>query len=184
MKELNKLVSSLEARFDRWEHLKKYGGQDPNWEDGYSMNLVRNHIINYKKQIEEYCEEKEIEIPDIYYRETPQKTDNKYMARADEIRKNAKIALSKYKDCKDYKYLLEAINKLSKKQIEQTLINNVIGYCRGLESFIAKDNLVAMRRHEHYKRYLESFKNCRNRVENILKEKPKQGQVSLFELLI
>lgn len=41
-----------------------------------------------------------------------------------------------------------------------------------------------MRRHESYERYIESFSNGRKRVEEILKEEPKEGQISLFEMMI
>lgn len=184
MKELKKLIQELEDSFKSWEHLKKYGGQDPFWEDGGNMNLVRNHIFNEKRRMQEYCEEKKLELPEIYYRKTPQQVDDEYMARADEIRKNANRALKEYKASKDYQYLLKAIYRLNKKQIEQTAINNVIGYCRGLEDYIKEDDLVAMRRYERYKRYLDSFENCRKRVEEILKEEPKEGQISLFEMMI
>jgi len=180
LKELKKLIKELEDSFNRWEHLKEYGGQDPFWEDGCNMNLVRNHIFNEKRRIKELCEKDELELPDIYYRETPPEVDQEYMARADEIRKNAKIALKEYKANEDYQYLLKAINMLNKRQIEQTAIDNVIGYCRGLEDYIKEDDLVAMRRHEGYERYLDSFKKCRERVE----EEPKEGQISLFEMMV
>ena len=39
--------------FARWEHLYTCGGQDPCWEDGYNLNLVRNHIIHDKRRLEE-----------------------------------------------------------------------------------------------------------------------------------
>lgn len=184
MKELKKLIQELEDSFNRWEHLRTYGGSDPFWGDGCNMNLVRNHIFNEKRRIQEYCEEKSLELPEIYYRETPQKVDDKYMARADEIRENANIALKEYKTNEDYQYLLKAINRLNKRQIDQTSIDNVIGYCRGLEDYIKEDDLVAMRRHEGYERYLDSFKNCRKRVEEILEEESKEGQISLFEMMI
>jgi len=73
---------------------------------------------------------------------------------------------------------------LNKRQIEQTSINYVIGYCKGLEQAIENDDLVTMRRHESYQRYIESFSDCRKRVEEILEEEPKEGQISLFEMMI
>lgn len=184
MEELKKLIQELEDRYNRWQYLKQHGGQDPFWEDGGNMNLVRNHIISEKRRIKELCNEKDLELPEIYYKETPPEVDNKYMARADEIRENAKIALKEYKANEDYQYLLKAINRLNKRQINQTSIDNVIGYCSNLESYIEDDNLVAMRRHEGYERYLDSFKNCRERVEEILEEEPKEGQISLFEMMV
>ena len=181
---MKKLVHKLEDRFDRWEHLKEHGGQDPFWADGCNMNLIKNHISHYKRQMKELCEDKSLELPEIYYRETPPEVDYNYMARSDEIRKNANRALREYKANTSYQYLLSSIHKLSKKQIEQTSINNVIGYCRGLESYIKNDSLVEMRRHERWESYLQSFWDCRKRVEEILEEdEPKEGQISMFDLI-
>lgn len=160
---LNELSKSLEERFDRWEHLKEYGGSDPFWEDGCNMNLVRNHISFSKREIKEMCDKEGSKLPEIYSRETPPEVDNNYMARANEIRKNAKLALEKYKTNEDYIYLSNTVHKLSKTQIERTSISNVIGYCTGLAMFIDKDDLVSMRRHRNYESYLKGFSECRKK---------------------
>lgn len=170
MKELKKLIKELEDSFNRWGYLKEFGGSDPFWEDGCNMNLVRNHILYYKNEMKELCNDKGLELPEIYYRATPEKIDDKYMARVDEIRKNANRALREYKASKDYQYLISIVDSLDKKQLEETYINNVIGYCRGLESYIENDDLVAMRRHERWEHYLQSFWDCRKRVEKILED--------------
>lgn len=171
------LEEELKERYEHWNYLKQHGGQDPFWEDGSNMNLVRNHIINIKRKMEE----KDTQL-ELFNKEIPPEVDNKYMARADEIRKNAKRALAEYKASKDYQYLLKAIGRLNDRQREQTSINYVVGYCRGLESYIKSDDLVAMRRHESYERYLKSFYECKKKVENVLKEKEKPGeQISIMD---
>lgn len=184
MKELKSLVEKLKGSFNRWEYLKIHGGQDPFWSDGCNMDLVRNHIFSYKRQIKELCEEKGLELPELYYRETPPEVDRNYMARPDEIRKNANRALREYRASKDYQYLTKTVIRLNKKQIEETSIKIVIGYCKGLEKFIKDDDLVAMRRHERWERYIQGFYDCRKRVERTLKEKPKKGQISMFEVTV
>lgn len=174
------LEEELKERYEHWEHLLKYGGQDPFWEDGCNMNLVRNHIINIKRKMNEQGIQSE-----LLDKEIPPEIDSKYMARADEIRKNAKKALQIYKANKDYQYLISVVDKLNKRQIEETCINNVIGYCRGLEQFIKNDNLVDMRRHERYEHYLQSFSDCRKRVVVIFKE-PKvfeRRQLSIMDFI-
>ncbi len=183
---INKLAQTLSDSFNRWEHLKECGGSDPFYEDGYNMNLVRNHISFRKREIKEMCDKEGSKLPEIYSRETPPEVDNNYMARADEIRQNAKLALEKYKTNEDYLYLSNMVHKLSKTQIERTSISNVIGYCTGLEMFIDKDDLVSMRRHRNYKSYLEGFSECRKRVEEILRDSPKEEpqkvrQMCLFD---
>lgn len=46
-------VAELKSEFDRWAHIKEFGTSDPFWSDGVNLNLVRNHILYYKKMIEE-----------------------------------------------------------------------------------------------------------------------------------
>jgi hypothetical protein len=182
------LDEQLKDRYSRWEHLYKYGGSDPNWSDGCNMNLIRNHIINIKKQMEESGQ-----FTNTYYRDLPPEVNRDYMARADEIRKNAKDSLKAYKNHTDYLFLLDAIKLLNKRQIEETCIDYVTGYVKGLEMFIERDNLIDMRRHEHPERYIESFVSCRKKVEQILGYKPKiiyfsdnkqlQGQMNIFDFI-
>ena len=162
------LDEQLKQEYDRWNRLYIYGGQDPFWSDGSSMCLIRNHIIYIKEQMEEAGQ-----LTDTYYQELPPEVDSDYMARADEIRENANKSLNIYKSHEDYLYLLNTIKFLNKRQIEDTCIRNVTGYCRGLEIYINNNDLVAMRRHEDPERYVKSFSECRKRVENILGEKPR-----------
>ena len=69
----------------------------------------------------------------------------------------------------------EHINFLTKKDIENTCVRNVIWYALGLEEAIKKDDLVTMRRHTWQldetsnisSTYLQSFKDCAERVRNI-----------------
>ena len=45
------------------------------------MNLTRNHILSYKREIREICEENSIPLPEEYYFPTPPEIDNNYMAK-------------------------------------------------------------------------------------------------------
>ena len=89
------LQENLQKDFQRWEYLNTHGGSDPLYEDGFNMNIVRNHIIYDKRKCQEELEEKD--YPKEYFRETPPQVDNYYMARMDEIRENAKSSLLVYK---------------------------------------------------------------------------------------
>ncbi|WP_167957950.1 hypothetical protein [Anaerosporobacter faecicola] len=179
-KEQKEAEKSLIDSFARWDYLMEYGGSDPNWEDGCNLNCVRNHIIYQKKNLEELEY-----FPDIYNRETPQEVDNKFMARADEIREHAKQSLIIYKRDRDYLYLVNNRHKVNKKDAEHIHIDNVIGYVTGLEMFIKQDNLLRMRLHEHPERYQESFKQCRIKMEKLIGEPKveKVGQLSIMDLL-
>ena len=89
------LQENLQKDFQRWEYLNTHGGSDPLYEDGFNMNIVRNHVIYDKRKCQEELEEKD--YPKEYFRETPPQVDNYYMARMDEIRENAKNSLLVYK---------------------------------------------------------------------------------------
>ncbi len=65
---------------NRWKFINKNGCSDPAWADGCNMNLVRNHILYYKKKISEICSQEGIEIPEEYYLPTPPEVDNNFMA--------------------------------------------------------------------------------------------------------
>lgn len=39
--------TQIQERFDHWNEIATHGCQDPYWEDGSNMNLVRNHILYY-----------------------------------------------------------------------------------------------------------------------------------------
>lgn len=54
------LQASIRQSFERWDRLHRRGGADPLYADGSNMNLVRNHIIYYKKQLLDLCKEQKI----------------------------------------------------------------------------------------------------------------------------
>ena len=84
----------IENEFRIWEALKTDGGSDPFWADGCNMNLVRNHIIYYKRKIEETLKPEE-------YPEMP----SGYMARELEIRQHAKETLEILRKDENYKFI-------------------------------------------------------------------------------
>jgi len=168
--------AELQKSFDQWDHLNVHGGSDPGWSDGVNMNLVRNHISNWKRKNKE--EMSLLPYPEIFYRETPPEVDRDYMARVDEIRENAKLSLAAYKTAPDYQYLCRRVTRLTERQKKDTSIVNVIGYATGLENAIERDDLVHMRRHERASRYLDSFVSCAERVRKL--EFPENEQTNMF----
>lgn len=140
------LQENLQKDFQRWEYLNTHGGSDPLYEDGFNMNIVRNHIIYDKRKCQEELEEKD--YPKEYFRETPPQVDNYYMARMDEIRENAKSSLLVYKADENYIFIMQNLGKLNERQKEQCHIGAVMGYITGLQSFINGNDYVGMRRHE------------------------------------
>ena len=165
-----------------WDYLYQHGGSDPMWEDGCNLNLIRNHIVYYRRQCEDELQPGE--YPAEYYDALPPEVDNKYMARVDEIRKNARSSLTVYLANEDYRYILKNLHRLSDEQKKSVCAVAVIGYAESLKTFIEKDMLVDMRRHENPERYVSSFSECRGKIEMLLGPKKvlPMGQLSLFDL--
>lgn len=167
----------LQDAHDRWQQLYEKGGSDPFWEDGVNLNLVRNHIIYYRRKLEE--NPTLFGFPEVYYKEIPPKVDNHYMARPDEIRAAAKVSLAKYRADPNYQYIALHCGDFTPKTRKKLFIDNVLGYATGLETYIKEDKLVDMRRHEHYEHYLQSFDDCARSMEAA---PPETVQMSLFDL--
>ena len=78
--QLETLRANLQHSQSEWQFLKEHGGQDPFWPDGVNMNLVRNHIISYKRDIREHCQLYGLPVPEECYIPTPPEVDGGYMA--------------------------------------------------------------------------------------------------------
>ena len=168
--------ASLKESFSRWDSLYQYGGCDPFWSDGCNLNLVRNHILYFKRLITETMSPEL--YPEIYNRETPPVVDRDYMARADEIRINAKASLASYKANADYQYICRRVNSLSAKDERLSSIRMIIRSVAGFEDAIAHDDLVTMRRYENPRCDMDSIAS----TAKSLREMPHtNGQLSLFD---
>ena len=74
---------SLQTDNPRMCYLEPYqrnGCNDPFWPDGCNMNLTRNHIISYKRDIAELCEKAGMSLPEEYFLKIPPEVDDNYMA--------------------------------------------------------------------------------------------------------
>lgn len=78
--ELDDCRKGIVDSINRWKFINENGCNDPTWPDGCNMNLVRNHILYYKKKITELCGQEEFSIPEEYYLPTPPEVDNNFMA--------------------------------------------------------------------------------------------------------
>ncbi len=77
---IKECVYSIIREIGVWKRIQKYGCNDPFWPDGCNMNLTRNHILSYKREISEICEENNLSLPEEYYLPTPPEVENSYMA--------------------------------------------------------------------------------------------------------
>ncbi len=174
-------ANELAEDFRRWDLLYRNGGSDPFYADGVNLNLVRNHIINDKKRLEQII--KDGAYPDIYYRETPPEVDNAYMARADEIRENAKRTLMVYQSDSHYIWCKSHAAALLPKELKRFPVENILGYIKTLASAIETDDLITMRRHETPERYLDSFARCEQEMRKMFSSRTAEPQMSLFDFL-
>ena len=78
---LKVLVAECNERYEHWAQERRDGCVDPNWSDGANLNLVRNHIIFYKKKIRQICDEDGLIIPAIYYRPLPPELPQDFFVR-------------------------------------------------------------------------------------------------------
>lgn len=171
----------------RWDYLKKNGGSSPFYADGCDLNLVRNHMIYYQHLMEEICRENKLPLPQSYYMELPPLMDDSYMVRSEEIRVHAKESLSLYMADENYLFIKKHAYDVDEKTGKTFCIQAVLGYVRGLTTAIAEDNLIIMRCHENNERYMESFSECRKKIEGHLLKKaeyniPYGQQISLSML--
>lgn len=80
VKELLKLRAEIRNEAARWLWYRDHGGQDPFWQDGANMNLIRNHMISYKNDMQRLCAAEGWQLPEEYFIPLPDVVDDTYMA--------------------------------------------------------------------------------------------------------
>lgn len=156
---LEALTQCLEREFKHWEHLYTYGGYDPFYADGMNLNLVRNHILSYKREIERFMEKEEQELtlfassyPDIYYKETPPEVSYDYMVRADEIRARARQQLALYEKDPNFCYIRDHHRQVfpdgepTRATKAAGLYPSASGQTLWFRKYLEQDDLVSLRR--------------------------------------
>lgn len=78
--DLECLRNDIIQEIKRWNDINENGCNDPFWPDGCNMNLVRNHILYYRKSILEICIEHNVLLPEEYYIPVPPEVSAHYMA--------------------------------------------------------------------------------------------------------
>ena len=182
---LAEYTAGLERSFKEWEHLYNYGGQDPFWADGMNLNLVRNHILSYKRQIEEYIKDENDgqaslfsnTYPDIYFKETPPEVDNDYMAIPNRILDRAITFVNRMVEEPAYKYVVEHFDEVfpDKKENPVSKHFNVPAILAWqLTSYpekIVSGDLIALRRSFYFTDYdkkLEEVNKIADKMKQVL----------------
>ena len=173
------LYRNLQQSFDHWHILYTQGGSDPFWADGVNLNLVRNHILYYRKRIDELSPDETRR--ELYHRELPPVVESDYMANPEEIRQKAKASLQKLEQDENYRYLRRKEKTLTPKQIEAANIRYLVAYVHGIRTALEKDDLVTLRRAGD----VDWMVKCvAERAEQVRQMKPPENeQLSLFAFL-
>jgi hypothetical protein len=79
--ELRKHIDAITCEERRWKEIAENGCNDPGWPDGVNLNLVRNHIIYDKREIQRICSEAGLPLPDEMYAPVPPYVDNNLFVR-------------------------------------------------------------------------------------------------------
>lgn len=87
---------NIRQEIEHWKDINQNGCSDPFWPDGCNMNLTRNHIIYYQRQLEETCTKNQISLPDEYYLAVPPEVDMNYMANLKQKERVAQIFYGGY----------------------------------------------------------------------------------------
>lgn len=161
-KDTTDYAKCLEESYARWEDLYLNGGSDPTWPDGTNLNLVRNHIFNYKRKLEENMPLGG--YPAAYHRPDPPEVDPDYVAHADAIRLDAAQSLKLYEQDANYQFLRQQYDHVDPKLRKTIHLDYVLGSHFSLKSAIERDDLVAMRRYRKADFYLSSFEDCAARL--------------------
>ena len=146
-KSLDELAKECKQSYERWTEIRQNGCRDPCWTDGVNLNLVRNHIIYYKRQMATLYKEQGVEPPPVLLRELPPRLDPKFMANADEIRQRANEIMTKIEEMPEFDELNTIYLGLSPVQKSQSGCQYVMNWVSRLKSAIEHDELVVMRIH-------------------------------------
>jgi len=173
-------AAELQKAFDRWERIIAHGANDPFWPDGVNLGLLKNQILYHRAQLEE--NPTLFGFPAVYYREVPPEVEPGFMARADEIRAAAKASLETYKADPNYQFILARSHAIPPKVRDKMLVGYALNNVSGLQSAVAADDLLAMRRHEQPDSTLETFARCASQMRDYLQgEEMESAETPAFD---
>ncbi len=86
----------IHREIEHWKDINQNGCNDPFWSDGCNMNLTRNHIIYYQRQLRKICTKNRLPLPDEYYLAVPPEVDMNYMANLKQKERVTQIFYSGY----------------------------------------------------------------------------------------
>lgn len=184
----NEWLTLYQQRYSEWQNIHKYGTEQM-WPDGIALAEIRRELLEIQRILISYG----VEVP------LPEELPAGYMARADDIRKQARACLEIYKNSEDYQYLLCREPLLTDRQKRKTQILYALGVVQNLETAIEEENLVVMRAFGNEGQYGKLLSDTASKVKEIPLEMAKretektvpsmpyeeeqiEGQMSIFDL--
>lgn len=172
-KQYNDLLAALRAEYQKWQTIHDLGWQDPFTPDGANMKLVRDHIISFRKNIQELCEEQDLPKPEELALPLPPVVPNNYMAGSENIRTDARNALKIYEEDIEYQYILQirdlpdVQNGRAQKEIKAT-----IRLVSSLRDAIEADDLLTMRQYgRNVDIYTDAIHRAAEKCKSLLEKK-------------
>lgn len=183
-KRSKQLGKEIQNSRKRYEDLRVHGGSDPFWSDGVNMNLCRNHIMYFRKQIESELDPEN--YPEEYFLEIPEEVSSNYMADPDGIRNRSTAALEVLKENQDFQYLRSKLSGNLEKEANQCM--NPVHYVLWMEDAIRRDDLVVMRRCKDPEYYVKYLRESRKKLDEILglpilEPKPREEQLTIWDFI-
>lgn len=75
-------IAEIRNEYQAWNEIAEHGCSDPFWPDGANMNIIRNHILCYKKQLISKAEKENAPIPQEAYWPVPPLVPEEYMVKS------------------------------------------------------------------------------------------------------
>lgn len=82
---LTEFTKGLSDAYHRWVTIYEEGSSDRMWGDGVNIQLVRNHILYYKGELEKLLKGNFFMYPDLYWVPTPPPLPCNFMATTREV---------------------------------------------------------------------------------------------------
>jgi len=168
------LETAIDNSLNRWNDIYSNGCKDPTWEDGVNLNLIRNHILYYCKVLERKAAEPlqmslfDTDVSLEAEGRIPPIVDNKYMAKPEELRKNAEKCLEAILADENYNYILSIGCQLSLAQKKKVCYDNVIRYPESITIALNTSNYPRMRSFQNTENWIKSYTEIRTRIEEVL----------------
>lgn len=132
-------VENLTNEYGHWQRIYENGANDPMYEDGANLYLVRNHILYDKEEVAKLLLEHRFEVPPVLFSPMPPVVSQTYMANAELLRENAVKTLGEIRRMKEYRDLLPV------RMTSSTPIGRYMYEVERLEMAISDDNFLEMR---------------------------------------